>query len=480
MSQSVDQRASSSRSPADQVDWRRLRALLVVGDALVLWIAFAMASLLRLSLEPLLLSPALDIERHLTVSVLLVFTLIVIFRGQGLYDFDNILAGTREYALVAEGITYAMALAAAVSFFAGGEPLISRSWLLFSWSLGVGSVVALRFFARRVVRHMRRRRGILQTRIAVVGASSLGIAVAQQLRAAVNEGLEVIGFLDEYLPLGQEVAPDLTVIGRPRDLVLAGARRGASSSDPVAVADEYVLIPEALPHERMEELTRIMLAPGGPVLRLPATPGALLTNGLLVAERGMVPLVTLRRARISGLDAILKRLLDIVGAAAGLAVLALPVGLTLGWARLRGVRPLLTHARIRGSSGSAEGLWLLSPKVCTAPSVRGFPALVSVLRGRLSLVGPRPIALDEAADRGSAPGLTAVKPGLTGPWRLQGANASLHDQERSDLAYVRDYSIWEDLRILWRSTAPGTPRRPTEPLGRWERPTGTEPLERPA
>jgi len=59
---------------------------------------------------------------------------------------------------------------------------------------------------------------------------------------------------------------------------------------------------------------------------------------------------------------------------------------------------------------------------------------------------------------------------MTGPWRLRGTDASLDDQAIDDLAYVRDYRIWEDVRIviftLWRS------RNESSPLGRWE--TGIE------
>ena len=64
--------------------------------------------------------------------------------------------------------------------------------------------------------------------------------------------------------------------------------------------------------------------------------------------------------------------------------------------------------------------------------------------------------------------LAAVKPGLTGPWRLTGPQASRSDQALRDLAYIRDYTIWEDLRILWISLGSLWGARDEAPLARWE------------
>jgi lipopolysaccharide/colanic/teichoic acid biosynthesis glycosyltransferase len=95
-----------------------------------------------------------------------------------------------------------------------------------------------------------------------------------------------------------------------------------------------------------------------------------------------------------------------------------------------------------------------------------------VLRGELSLVGPRPVLFGPGGPPDHI-GLTAVKPGLTGRWRLSGPGASLADQAAQDLRYVHEYSIWEDLRILWVS-ARRVPRGGATPgpLSRWDVPAG--------
>ena len=442
---------------------------LVVADAAALAVGFAGASVLRVDLDRASLSPALDLGRHLLASALIGLLILAWFRVQGLYDLERILAGAREYSQVARAVIDALVVALIISYFVGGGPLVSRSWLVLVGLLATGAVVVERFTVRRIVRALRRR-GRLLTRIAIVGASSAAVAIAAQLREARNEGLIVAGFLDEYLPIGEPVLDGITVIGRPGDMV-----RGTVYED----VDEYVLVPQALSHERLEEITAVMVARDQPVLRMAVTPSALLTNGLLVAERGLIPMVTLQRARIAGLEAVLKRAFDLVGAALLLVAIA-PIALRdLARARIAGIRPLFRRQTVYGPGGRHLTLWLLAHEVSTRMPVRGMPALVAVLLGRLSLVGPRPIPVEAGAPTPAAAALTGMRPGLTGPWRLLG-EASLEQQATQDLAYVRNYTIWEDLRIVVQSARLLWAGSRGDLLGRWEHRTAgeTRPVER--
>jgi FlaA1/EpsC-like NDP-sugar epimerase len=273
-------------------------------------------------LDEVLPVSSLATERHLVASALVIPVLLVLFWAQGLYDPDHILAGTHEYARIAHATTYGVLSALAVSYFAGGSPLISRSWLVLVWVLSIGCAGCGRAAARLVV-HRLRRRGILRARVLIVGASTLGVAIAEQLRAAGDEGLDPVGFLDEYLPLGQPLLGNGAVIGRPADLV-----RG----DAAHLADECVLVPQALPSQRLEEISRLMASRDGPVLRMAVSSSGLLTQGMLLVERGGVPLLTLPRARRGGPKAALRLVPDLVAAMLARAGLAsrTPVSLSRG------------------------------------------------------------------------------------------------------------------------------------------------------
>lgn len=86
-------------------------------------------------------------------------------------------------------------------------------------------------------------------------------------------------------------------------------------------------------------------------------------------------------------------------------------------------------------------------------SLDELPQLWNVIRGEMSLVGPRPIVAEEVPAYGQAFALYArVRPGLTGLWQVSGRNAMpFTDRVELDAFYVRNWSVWLDLFILMRT-----------------------------
>jgi lipopolysaccharide/colanic/teichoic acid biosynthesis glycosyltransferase len=86
-------------------------------------------------------------------------------------------------------------------------------------------------------------------------------------------------------------------------------------------------------------------------------------------------------------------------------------------------------------------------------SLDELPQLLNVLRGEMSLVGPRMIAPDEATRYGKWQfNLATVKPGITGPWQVRGrGDIPYEERVRLSMHYIRNYSIWLDLEILFRT-----------------------------
>ena len=88
-------------------------------------------------------------------------------------------------------------------------------------------------------------------------------------------------------------------------------------------------------------------------------------------------------------------------------------------------------------------------------SIDECPQLFNVLRGDMSLVGPRPLPVDEVrrfhelAHRRRL----SVKPGLTCLWQISGRNnvTDFKDWVRLDLEYIDNWSLWLDFKILWRT-----------------------------
>ena len=86
-------------------------------------------------------------------------------------------------------------------------------------------------------------------------------------------------------------------------------------------------------------------------------------------------------------------------------------------------------------------------------SLDELPQLFNVLRGEMSLVGPRMIAPIEVVRYGEqAAQVFTVKPGITGLWQVSGrSNLGYQDRARLDLQYVRTRSVWLDIQILFRT-----------------------------
>ena len=86
-------------------------------------------------------------------------------------------------------------------------------------------------------------------------------------------------------------------------------------------------------------------------------------------------------------------------------------------------------------------------------SLDELPQLLNVLKGEMSLVGPRPVIQDELARYGEfVDDYLMVKPGITGMWQVNGRSDTTYDERvQMDSWYVRNWSMWLDLMLLWRT-----------------------------
>jgi lipopolysaccharide/colanic/teichoic acid biosynthesis glycosyltransferase len=197
---------------------------------------------------------------------------------------------------------------------------------------------------------------------------------------------------------------------------------------------------------------------------------------------------TARPAPIGGLDAALKNVLDRVLSAVGLVLLS-PLLTLIGVMVARDSHgPVLYRRRVLGQGGrpfdafkfrtmvaDADAALAADPdlrsafeegfklrddprvtrvgKLLRRTSLDELPQLINVLRGEMSLVGPRMIAPEEAVRYGQWRfDLLSVKPGITGPWQVRGrSDLPYEERVRLSLDYIRNYSIWLDLGLLLRT-----------------------------
>jgi lipopolysaccharide/colanic/teichoic acid biosynthesis glycosyltransferase len=419
-------------------DWRRLRIVALAGDTVAVVVAYTVAAGILFGADILQpggqLWPAYPV---LSWGVAL-FTVTVGWQFR-IYRRGALLGGHYIYPSLMTVATYGVVAVIVLSYLVRGPSVVSRAWLVSGW---MGSIIGLSFF-RFVLRQVAlswRARGRLVRNVLIAGANQQGIAVAEQLNDPLRHGTRVLGFLDDYQRPGTEVAPGLRVVGHPASVLEEAKNRDAS---------EVVIIPGALAWDSYRLLAEIVTRPDAPIVaRISPTFYDLLTTSAELSHIAYVPMLTLDRTRLSGLNAAMKKIYD-RGAAAALLVLVTPA--LLYW-RVRawylGV-PMLERSRVVGMEGREFVLLGLSRYVSRSPVMARLPALWNVVRQDLSLVGPRPVREVEVdAHRPWLSNLFAMRPGLTGLWRVRGGQLSMEEWVALDLYYIRNYTIALDVQIL--------------------------------
>jgi exopolysaccharide biosynthesis polyprenyl glycosylphosphotransferase len=200
------------------------------------------------------------------------------------------------------------------------------------------------------------------------------------------------------------------------------------------------------------------------------------------------PLVELETATLSPVQQAIKRAMDVAGALLGLLLLAPLMVLIAVAVRLESPGPVFFVSERWGRHGkririlkfrtmrvgaevllagdrhmkerfSANIKLKDDPRVTTLGrllrrmSLDELPQLINVLFGDMSLVGPRPKLIGEEERYGQAFGaVLSVRPGMTGLWQISGRNDTSYEQRITlDISYVRNWSVWLDIRILWRT-----------------------------
>jgi len=218
----------------------------------------------------------------------------------------------------------------------------------------------------------------------------------------------------------------------------------------------------------------------------------ILTTGVQVQDVGAVPMVSVNRVRLTGANIILKGILDYVGAFLGLLVLS-PVFLVIAIIMRRtDPGPIIYRRRVVGVNGKefdafkfrtmvVNSQQVLDELLARDPEARAeyeqyyklkvdpritrignflrktsideLPQLLNVLRGEMSLVGPRMITKAEVEKYGRwGLNLLTVKPGITGLWQVSGRSELTYEERvRLDMRYIRNYSIWLDLQIIFQT-----------------------------
>jgi exopolysaccharide biosynthesis polyprenyl glycosylphosphotransferase len=447
-------------------------------DAVMATGAFIAAYLLRFELYiPLFyVNPSSQQVSYFLFSLVVLPLWLVLLWLYGLYDWDNLLGGMKEYASVFQSCLTGVVSIVLAEFVL--QWIIARGWVALFGVLSFLMIGAGRFWMRRLA-YTLRQSGYLTTNALIVGANQEGQALGEQFLSWPTSGLQLIGFVGEESDSEKPLPGNLRVLGALGELAEVITRYQV---------EDLIIASSAV---NREDLLGIFTQYGlSSNVRLHLSSGLfeIITTGLGIKEIAYISLVNVNRVRLTGTDLMLKNLLDYSVAGLGLILLSPVLLLVALLIKLDSAGPVLYRRRVMGLNGSqfdaykfrtmhvnGDELLKSSPelldelatkhKIIGDPritrvgqwlrkySLDELPQLLNVLRGEMSLVGPRMISPPELKNYDQwAMNLLTVRPGITGLWQVSGrSDISYADRVRLDMFYIRNYSIWLDLHLIMRT-----------------------------
>ena len=445
---------------------RVLEHLMLAGDLILVVGCWLLAYVTRFYLfGPARVSPDIPpLGPYLIMILPIVVVWGISFQAFDLYRPRRIGSRLSEVADVAKASSLAALVLVSIMTFLFREYDYSRVVIVYFWLFSIAAVS----FARNVFREglrFARRRGYNLRYALVVGSGELAQHVIERLRGRPDIGIQVVGVVGD----AKEGAGGVPWLGAYADLSAVLATR------PV----DHVVI--ALVHEDASRLPGLLDAIGDEPVTIHVVPDLFRFTTLRggVEEFEGIPFVHLRESPLHGWNAVAKRVFDVVFSVAVLVAL-LPVLAVLAAAvRLTSPGPVLYHQDRMGLDGqsfrmlkfrtmavdaeTASGpVWAHegdSRRTPIGPFLRRFsldelPQFVNVLRGEMSVVGPRPerpVFVEQF--RQTVPGYMLrhkVRSGLTGWAQIHGlrGNTSLEKRIQFDIEYIERWSFWFDLRII--------------------------------
>jgi exopolysaccharide biosynthesis polyprenyl glycosylphosphotransferase len=392
-----------------------------------------------------------------------------------LYSFTR-LSPAEEFRRLVEGSGIAVAIKVVLGLVANFTVLsvLSRGWLALTWSVALLLTLTTRQLWHR---HMGRLRaeGHLSYRTLIVGTNDEALQIAEMLRHPAL-GFDPLGFLQTngHAPH----ATGLPILGASHELAEVIVQHRIEC---VFVASSAVRL------DVMKQLTRDIRRYDVEV-RVSANMTEILSSRLTVQPVGDLLALSLRPARLSGPQAVAKRSFDLTVASL-VVILTSPFWLVAGlMVKMTSRGPVLFRQLRVGKDGRLFRMYkfrtmirdaearlpdLLARNEASGPlfkirddpritrvgrvlrrySIDELPQVLNVLKGDMSLVGPRPPLPNEVATYEEwHRGRLDVRPGITGLWQVRGrSELSFDDYVRLDLFYIENWSILYDLFIMGKT-----------------------------
>lgn len=340
--------------------------------------------------------------------------------------------------------------------------------LLVSWRLAV-----------RTLRALQREHGLNIQKTAIIGLTPRGVQLMQEINATPSHGLEIIGFFDDRDASRFPEEFRSKLLGSVNDAVMT-AQSGV-------ISRLYI----CLPLHADKRIQQIVEQLGDTTLDVYLVPDLIFMNLIhgKLSNVGDIDTISVFESPHLGLQNYIKRSFDIVFSALALVAL-IPVFLMIAVAiKLTSKGPILFRQDRYGLDGKKIGVYKFrsmkvlensdivtqatknDPRVTPVgaflrkTSLDELPQFVNVLKGQMSVVGPRPHAVAHNEHYRNKVAFYMlrhkVKPGITGWAQINGWRGETDTLEKMqkrvefDLAYIRNWSLWWDIQIIVKTVFKG-------------------------
>lgn len=450
-------------------------ATLIIADYLAIVFALITAYYFRDSFLRILF-PVLS---PLTVPSKYIYIIIPsIYVGLLLYErlYTKRLPFWQSAELVFKVSLFTMAITTVLLYFSGAAKEISRIFIISSWVFSYLYIVSERYLLKRLLVYI----GLWQKPVVIIGAGKTAEMISQVYADEPGMGYKIVGLIEDNFK-ERPLLEKYSLIGNFDNIEEALRKSG--------VKDVIIAVP-GLEREKMVELIYRIQPLIKNITIVPDLFGVPMANIEVEAFFNQKAIIfKIRNNMASRYNRFLKRAFDLLGGIIG-GLVILPIILFIA-VRIFFDSPgpiIFAHSRI-GSKGkvfpcykfrsmvpdaqevlkkylqenpTARKEWERDFKLKDDPritkigqflrktSLDELPQLLNVIKGEMSLIGPRPIVKEEVEKYGQyINDYYLIRPGMTGFWQVSGRNDIKYDlRVQMDSWYVRNWSLWQDIVLL--------------------------------
>jgi Undecaprenyl-phosphate glucose phosphotransferase len=466
---------------------RLLVAFYIVTDALLAIWAFVLAYGIRFESGLIPVTRGYPpIEQYLTVAPIVALVIPLAFRLQGIYRLRRGRSRVDDFFAVLIGsilaVVFGVVCTLYISVYYASEEEKARGAYEVSqivWGIFLVLNVAFTYLSREIVRQTLERRwraGVGLKRILIAGAGDLGRMVADRVLQHREFGFQVVGFVDDRAG-GDHIGY--------RGIPLLGTLTEVGE---IAQRERVDHLYVALPLEEHTKLLDLVEVASRECIDVKVVPDVLqfITLRATLEDLDGLPMININDVPLQGFNAWLKRVIDVVLSSMALLVLAIPFAIIAALVKLtsrgrvfyaqermgldgRGFTVYKFRSMWENAESDSGPVWAPEDDPRATPVGRWLrqldldelPQFWNVLRGDMSIVGPRPerpFFVEQFKHRIPQYMLRhKVKAGITGWAQVNGwrGNTSIEKRIEYDLYYIENWSVTLDLKIMWMTVFRG-------------------------